>query len=588
LDDFLWALGVAPDRLPADVHRQAALYRTLTAGRSLLVLLDSAGSTQQVRPLLPASTSCLVVVTTRTRLSGLWSDGARFIAVKPLSEQPAITLLSAAGGPKIVEDHVSAKALVDLCAGLPLALSVTAASLAARPWRPVRELAKQLAGQQRLATLSTEEQSPMESLKAAFDQSYRELPEQVARCYRLMGLHPGRAFGVAVTAAVLGVVHAEAADLLDYLVEASLLDVAGDRYQFLDPIREHARQLAEAGPEPDWATATRRIIEYYLAGALAADRTLTPYRRRPPVALIHLPADAVTFDGREAALGWLQRERVNLVDTVVSAAVESSELAWKLADAMWPLFHLGRHHHDRQTVDQVAQDCARRLNNPKYQCLSARRAAYGHYDRGELDQAAALFTESLALAEQHGDDHDRAAALGGLGTVALQQGHPDQAAGFFARELELHNSYGERRGCAMALLHLGTTASASGHLRDALAYLDRAETIFAGLDQTVADPYNATRAVIQRGRVLTQTGQPQQAAQALRHALQQMAMLGAARGQAEAHQALGELAASQGDTATALVELGHAVEMFDELGDIEADDIRHRIATLLPAPKGDQ
>jgi tetratricopeptide (TPR) repeat protein len=576
---FLRALGMAPDRVPVGVPEQASAFRSLTADRRLLVVLDNAISAAQVRQLLPSAAGCMVVVTTRWRLAGLVGEGARIVALDPLDEPAAVELLSRTVGPVRTDaEPAAASALAALCAGLPIALSVAGARLAAHPRWSIGKVVTELSDEhRRLAGLSIPQDA---SVRAAFDLSYRSLSAPVARCYRAVGIHPGPRLGPAVIAAGLAVPREEATALLDALVEASLLgDISDDRYHMHDLVRLHARQYADGDPERD--VLARRMAEWYLAGTHAADLLLTPYRRRQPDNAAYLGGAAVCHAGRDEALDWLERERVNLVATVRDGAAAMPELAWRLADGMWALFHYRRHHADRMTVDRVAVQCARRLGNRGYEARMVKRWAFAHFDADQMDEAKRLFAASLELCRELDDRYGVAAAIGGLGTIALAQRRYRVAIDHFAEELAICRSLGERRRAGLALLNLGRVATATGHFRQAVEHLTAAREAFAELGDL--DSYNAARTRIELGRALAGVGRHDGGTAELSGALADMVRLGSPRGQAQAHHALGELALAGGATADAHTHLTEAHRLYHGLGDAEADEVLRLAGTVPPA-----
>jgi tetratricopeptide (TPR) repeat protein len=579
LNGFLRALGVPVDRVPVDVPAQLALFRTVTADKRLLIVLDNALSAAQVRQLLPAAAGCMVVATARWRLSGLIREGATVVAMAPLAEQESIELVAATiGADRAAADLESTRRLVRLCAGVPIALSVTAARLAVHPrWSVSRVLAELADERRRLSSLSSQEDV---SVQAAFDVSYQSLSEPVARCYRAVGLHPGTQPSIAVIAAALDVGPDRAAAMLDTLVEVSLLsEVSDDRYQMHDLLRLHARQ--QATDDRERATVVRRIAEWYVAGAQAADQLLTPYRRGTPAPLTHLPPTAVILADRDAALEWLERERANLVATVVGTAETLPDLAWLLAYSMWPLFHYRRHHQDRMVVDRVAVECAQRLGNRDFEARMRRRLAYAHFDVNEFDEAKRQFETSMARCRELGDRYGVSAAVEGLGAIALVRRRYPEAASCFAEELAICLELGERRRAALALINLGAVANALGDARRAVDYLAEADALYAVVGDV--DPYNQARCHIELGRALGRLGRIEAGTETLNQALTSMRRLGSPRGQAQARQALGELAVAAGRTAEGAAELRVALAGYEQLGDGEADEVRHLLGRIPPA-----
>jgi len=582
LRGFLYALGLPVDRVPVDAAEQAALFRSLTADRRMLIVLDNAVSAAQVRQLMPGGPACMVVVTARWRLGGLTADGATIVVLGPLGEQAAVELLSrVAGTERVADDPAAASSLVRLCAGLPIALSVTAARLAMHPRWPVRRMVSELLDEQhRLAGLSTRRDV---SVQATFDLSYRSLSILEASCYRAVGSHPGAQFSADVIAAALDLSRRETVSLLDALVEANLLEeLSEDRYQTHDLIKLHARQLAPTDPDRD--RSAERIARWYLAAANVCDRLLTPYRRGSTVDGSDLPAVDLGFGDRDGALAWLERERSNLVATVVVAAETMPGLAWRIAYAMWPLFHYRRHHDDRMLVDQVAVTCARSIGNRLYEARMLRRLAFAHFDGGRLDEATDLLESSLELCRELDDRYGIAAAIDGLGLVALARRELGTAASHFAAELAICEELGERRRAGLAMLNLGTVDNAAGRPADALDHLGRAARRFAELDDL--DPYNAARTRLEYGRALAGAGQPEDAVTELSGALAEMRRLGSPRGQAQALQLLGELALTTGSAEQALPQLRESLRLYEEIGDTEANDVR-RLVEHVPAAHAD-
>lgn len=575
LGRFLRSLGVPAERVPGDVPEQLGLLRTLLAERRMFVLLDNAVSASQVRQLLPGVPGCMVVVTARWRLAGLVADGAAVLPVGLLDDRESTQLLAARiGDERVRAEPDAARVLVRCCGRLPLALSIMAARLAVHPGWPVRRVAAELGDEQeRLAALATHETHEDLSVQATLDLTYAALPPEMARCYHAMGLHPGPHPGPAVITAALGTSPRAAATLLDGLVEAGLANDPGDdRYQLHDLVRLHARQHARRDPER--AEMRRRIAEWYLAGVRAADRLLTPYRQRFPVPFAHLDADAVALPDRADALDWLERERDNLVATVVEMAPDLPELSWLIADSLWPLFHLRRHHDDRMLVDRTAVECARRLGNEVFEALMLKRLAFAYFDRGGYTEAATLFRASRALFETLGDERGVADSAEGLGQVALARAELTAAAGYFTEQLATFQRLGESRRAALASLNLGTVANAAGEPARAIGYLH---------DIGALDEYNAARCRIERGRALTALGEYRRSAEELTAALARMTALGSPRGEAQARHALGQAALTAGEVSTGTAHLHQAMDIYQRLGDSEAEVVRQLLATIPPA-----
>lgn len=577
LSGFLQVLGVPLDQVPARVAEQSSLFRSVTAGKRLLLLLDNALSAAQVRQLLPGGSGSMVVVTARTRLGSLISDGAHMVNLEPLPASAATDLLRVTiGASRVDSDSGAATDLVRRCAGLPIALTVTAARLAARPRWSIRRVVTELAGEgDPLARMST---ADGQSVAATFDLSYHALSATAARCYHAIGVHSGRRPGVPVIAAALEVPLGDASVGLDELVDSNLVDDApDDRFQVHDLILLHAQRRAESDPDRD--VLAGRIAEWYLSGTRAADLSLTPYRRRPPDRFTYLSPSAVTFADRDEALEWLERERVNLVAAVVAAAARTPDIAWRISYGMWPLFQFRKHHHDRLTVDRVGVDCARRMGNRDFEARMLRRLAFAHFDLGELAEAGPLFQQSLRLCEELDDRHGIAAALEGLGLVALGDGQYATATELFTRQRAIFEELGSHRRTALAALNLGVVDNAAGRPAQAARHVLRAQEILTSLGDL--DPYNTARTHLELGKAWTEIGDHAAAARELDQALHDMRRLGSVRGEAQAHCALALLGMATGRTADARSHLEQARAAYERAGDPDADEVR-RLRGLIP------
>jgi hypothetical protein len=281
---FLETLGVPGGQVPAGLDAQAGLYRSLVAGRRMLIVLGNARDSEQVRPLLPGSAGCLVLVTSRSQLAGLVAvDGAHPVALDVLTAGEADDLLSRRlGDGRVAAEPAAAGELAGLCARLPLALNITAARAIARPGVPLAVLAEELRGDQgRLAAL--EGGDAMASVRAVFSGSLREL-DAAASLFRLAGLHPGPDLDRYAAAALTGSRPEQAAGMLDLLARAHLVHAARPgRYGMHDLLRVYARELAAARDSDDgedWQRAAlTRLFDHYLHAAAAAMDTLFPAER---------------------------------------------------------------------------------------------------------------------------------------------------------------------------------------------------------------------------------------------------------------------------------------------------------------------
>ena len=347
LHQFLRALRVPPAEIPAELDARAALFRTVTAGRRLLLVLDDARDADQVWPLLPAEPACLAVVTSRSRLDGLAVRvGAQPVPVGPLTPDAATALLgSIVGVARAGADPAAAAALLARCAGSPLAVTLVGLRAAAMPGLELAEIAAGLDGSTAAFDLAPGDDSV--SVRGALSWSYSALTGRQARMFRALAAHPGPAVPTTVAAALLGVPVADAHALLDALAAVHLADwLPGDRWRQHDLVRGYAAELhrrhAAAG-EPD-ADDEDRLFACYLAAVDAATVALAPHERsrRPP---LDVAADPPAFAGEEAARRWLADELPAVVAVCgLAGRTGRSAAALRLSNDLWSYLHYGALH----------------------------------------------------------------------------------------------------------------------------------------------------------------------------------------------------------------------------------------------------
>jgi DNA-binding SARP family transcriptional activator/Tfp pilus assembly protein PilF len=480
LRGFLHALGVAPEAIPADEGDQAALYRTLLAGRRVLVLLDNARDAGQVRPLLPASPGCLVIVTSRSELTGLVAaQGARPLTLDVLAAHEAAALLdSRLGRDRVDREPGAAETLTRLCSGLPLALAIVAARAAARPGLTLTDLAAELLNaQSRLDALDTGD--PATSVRAVFSWSYQQLSEAAARMFRLLGLHPGRDVTIPAAASLAGVSVQQAHRLLTELARSYLLaEQTSGRYTFHDLLRAYATDRANA---PDVAddprAALTRLFDHYLTTAAAAMDRLHPVggppRPRIPPTALPMP-DLPT---PQAALSWLDADRPVLVAVSEYAAAHgwhrhamniSGTLYWYLRGG-YPV--------EGMAIHVSARDAARQAGDLDAEGDALHRLGGVYWRLGRYPEGARHFESALGLHERTGNRVGQAHDLNALGIIQWHLG--DHAAGIRYQEqaLELFRQAGDRFGQSVVLGNLGNGVLQLGRHQEAARYLQDALTL---------------------------------------------------------------------------------------------------------------
>jgi DNA-binding SARP family transcriptional activator/tetratricopeptide (TPR) repeat protein len=446
LAQLLGALGVPAEQIPTDAEAAAGRYRSQLADRRVLVVLDNAATADQVRPLLPAGPGCMVVVTSRDRLSGLTArDGAVRLTLDGLTAAEARTLLARVLGADLVEAEPDAAAeLAEVCSYLPLALRVTAANLNNQPRRRIAEHVRALRSGHRLSALEVDGDEPT-GVRGAFAHSYRALDPDAQRLFRLLGLVPGADVPVAAAAALSGLAPQLAGRLLGRLTAAHLADQpAPGRYACHDLLREYAAELAGA---EDRSAALGRLYDFYLYGADRAARTLYPHRTRLPWP--GAPDDDLPDEA--AALAWLDLERVNLVAVVRHAAEHGPRsVAWLLADTLRGYFWLRMNTVDWSHTADRALHAAELEDDHHGRAAALLSLADIHYRHGEYPRATEQYARALAACRSAGWVDGEVAALGNLGIVHQVSGQVRDAADNYARALARSQESGSGHGTVIS------------------------------------------------------------------------------------------------------------------------------------------
>ena len=555
LGRFIRALGVPDGNVPDELAERAALFRSLAAGRRLLIVLDDAYSAAQVAPLLPGTARSAAVVTSRWRLAGLVARGARGVQLHPLDHDAALEMLGAAlGAERIAPELAMAGRLVEQCERSPLALSIAAARLATRPRRTLAGMVDDLTREhRRLAVLSARDAEGGVTIRAALTLSYGNLPEGARRLYRFLGLCPGHSFDGRLAAALAGVPVASAEEGLDLLAEANLLDdLPGGRYRFHNLVRLHAQETAEEHEtEAERHEAVRRSAEWAVAAALAASRAIAPYRRLTDPGF-PTPAPPEFADAAEA-LDWLDEEFGNL-RAIARSALERglNRQTWLLVDMTWPLFLHRGHHAERLDFDRLGLAAARADGDPVAEAKMLNRTGLALRALGRPDEAAGDFTAALELWQRLGDPARVAGTRRRLGLLELDRDAVEAAATHFGAALDAYRAAGEDRRTALTLCDLGATLIKAGRAADAVDPLTEAGRLLAPeSDPSNSDPYNRARALVLLGQAHARGPDPAAAVEAVERGLEVMRGIGSAIGEADALHVLGDLALDDGRAAEA-------------------------------------
>ncbi|MFD0746592.1 BTAD domain-containing putative transcriptional regulator [Phytohabitans flavus] len=486
LRDFLDALGVAPQRIPENLSAQAGLFRSLLAGKKVLILLDNARDTEHVRHLLPGSPGCLAIVTSRHSLSGLVAEhGAHLLTLDPLSQADAErALLRRLGHRRVTEDPEAVTRIIEACSRLPLALAVVTARAVAHPQFPLSLIAAELRQTRgRLDALSGGGSGI--DVRAVFSWSYAMLAPGTARLFRLLTVHPGYELSVPVAASLAGedtqAVHRQLDDLArNHLITETHPGI----YRMHDLIREYAAEVC-AAHDSDWErrqALIRALEHHHLHSAHAAQVMLHPHQM--PTAL--RPAAGVTVPGptdyRQATAWFVAQHR--LLAEVVRLAVEQDEVeyAWRIALTLQQFYQRSGHLADWASTVSIALDAAVRAGDVVGEAHSRRSLAGAYHFLGRDDDARAELDRTLQLYEQLGYTTEQAYAFSNLGVVTGVQGRHAESVGHHRRALELYRAAGHRGGEANATAAIGWSENQRGNHELAIGYGRQAMAIYAELD----------------------------------------------------------------------------------------------------------
>ncbi|MGI5215748.1 ATP-binding protein [Plantactinospora sp. CA-290183] len=570
LAGFLSALGVAARDVPVDMAERAARYRTELADRRMLILLDNASSVEQVRPLLPGTASCAVLVTSRDSLAGLVAvHGARRLDLDLLPDADAIAFLRRLIGRRAEAEPTAAATLAAQCARLPLSLRVAAELAVSRPTRPLTDLVAELADRKRRLSLLDPGGAPHADVRSVFSWSVRHLPPDASRLFRLLGLHPGPDYDAYAVAALAGTDLDTARELLDVLVRAHLVHpTGGGRYGMHDLLGAYAASLATAEtryghPTDAPATALGRLFDYYVAAAASAMDHLYPaealHRPQVPETAAAMP----DLDGADASRRWLDSERACLV----GVAVDTSARDWRpravrLSTVLYRYLD-GGHHSEALAVHTHARDAARQSGDRAGEARALLGIGAARLWIGESEPAVQHFEQALALSRQVDDRGGQTRALNSLGVVHRRLGDYPAAADYQWQAVLLARQTGDRTGEARALSNLGIVEHLSGRPEPAATHLGLALALF----RQTGDRTGEANALHNLGKIELLLGQPEPAAERLRAALDLYRHLGNPRGEATTLDCLGTLHTRSGRSGPATEDHTRALALFREIGE---------------------
>ena len=546
---FLEALGVTPTAVPAGLEERSALFRSLVAGRRMLIVADNARDVDQVVPLLPGSPTCTVLITSRYRLSGLATTHAAHLLDLDVLPEPEAREVLARHVPAawLVAEPAAVTEMLAVCAGLPLALGIMATRAAQHPSFPLALLAKELRNPPaRLDSLDGG--SPHSNLRAVLSWSCRALDEGSATAFTLLALAPGLDIGAPAVAALTGLPAERARKALRELETASLLQQhVPDRYRMHDLTRLYATERAERLPVESRSAALRRVVDYYLSGAQAADLALNAHG--DPSA--DLPS----------TLAWLDGEHPCLLAAQQLAVTHGwHAVVWRFAAAL-NSFHIRRNHpHDNVACWYAGLKSADQLADPAAQLLTREGLGRAYARAGRYAEALELQGAALTLAEQAGDLAMRAKVHDGLALSWELIGDHRLALSHAIRALRLRRTLGDEVREASELAVIGWLLVCLGRytMADALCTQAIAHARRLGDDNVEAAALDTL------GHIAYHSGRHAAAQDHYGRALAMFRVLGRVRIQAEIHSRLGDIHADLNQWDAARAAWQQAVELLEK------------------------
>lgn len=545
INELLNSLGVLPREIPPTYAAQEALYRSLLADRSALILLDNVCSVEQVRPLVPAAANSLVVVTSRTELPGLVARfGATVIKLAPLSLTESEQLLGAhLGSDRVASDRESTRALVDNCARLPLALSIVAARAASRPEFGLADIAGQLSDESsRLDYLNLGE---IESdVRAVFSWSSAGLSDQAGLLFRMIGSYAGPDIGLVAAACLIGAPKPAALGVLGELTRANLIEEHRPRrYRLHDLVRVYAAEQAEHDDPRVKAAAVRRLLDHYLHTSVMADHLLDPPRRMisldPLAADVHIPA----MSRYDEALSWFDDEHRNVRHAAETSSTQGCHgHTWRLAWAANTYFYWRSQWSEIVRMQRLAVAGARNLGDSKAEAKALRGLGRALTRLGQFHEAGHCHQKVLDICTEHNDTVGQATTHHALSFMFDKEGDLVAALHHAEAALPLWRAEGNRAREARALSDLGWAHFRAGSVEVALQECTEALSLFA----TLANPHGMTLVLQNLTRICTATGQLSEAASYAQQQIDLEGQLGNQISQASAYDLLGDIRSRQG------------------------------------------
>jgi transcriptional regulator with XRE-family HTH domain/tetratricopeptide (TPR) repeat protein len=579
LRGFLETLGVPSNSIPTSPEAQAALYRSLIAGRRMLVILDNARDTDQVAQLLPGTSPNAVVVTARHRLTGMITEhGASSIQLSVLDDDACRQLLAARlGQERLVAEPAAVAALLRQCAGMPLALSIAASHLAAHPELSMADLVADLTDTtSRLDELGSGE--PGADVRSVIAVSYQALTAAAAGVFRLLGVAPGPDIEVSAVSVLSGLSRGQVITLLRELENAYLVQRhSRTRYRMHDLIRLYAAEMSEMDDLDRREAALRRLISYYVAVSVAADRILEPHRPAIAVSASETDRSAPGFGDEAAGIDWFDTELACLLAAQEVAGRHGwYEFVWQLAWSMHSYLSRRGRLADHMRVSQLGLGAARQLGDAASECVAAAMAGGVNARAGATVEADAQWTRSLDLANELGDVANETRAHIGLSQVH-REGDFERASGHVSEAVRLSKSLGDRVLQAEASVEKGWQMLRLEQLAEAREAGERALDLFRQVGYQTGQAF----ALEQLGSIDDRAKDHQRALIELRSSVELWSALGASVQEADTLIRMGSVLAETGRRDAARSAWQRAVDLKHDAGQaIDAERVGRQLRGL--------
>jgi tetratricopeptide (TPR) repeat protein len=574
LGDFIRKLGPAEVKVPAQLQERVELFKTLSFGRQLLILLDDVTEPAQVKQLRPMGGGSVVIATSYSKLEELYYDGAEFVPVNLLREDRARRLLVEMAGKegwRFDEEPEATTQLLGFCGGLALPLCVCAARLLINQGAlSVLAIVADIADEKRrLGELSGKGEYDG---AAVFGFAYADLDPTRKLVYRRLGLHPGLDLDAALTAVLADISPTDAKDHLAALADTHLLEpVADGRYRFHGLVRLHARETAEReDPEPLRDDLQQRLVDWYYVSIRNADRTIVPDRLRiaqdEAITVDHVPE----FDSKEAAFAWLEAERPNILAVLQMARNRDwDQRVWQIAEALWPFYHNRRHYFDWIDATNIGIECARHAHHKDAEARLCSQLSVPFVDLGDFDRARSELARAVRAIASSTNTGLRGSIWEFTGICHLNEEKYDQALEAFREARRMFDSIGTIRGVAIQDYYIGRVLIRMSQYAEALLALESALATM----RAIKDRLFIGRILLRLGQAIRRDGRPDEAELVLREGIAVLVPLGMRLEEAESYEELAAVAESNHDADGAVVHREHAQRVYRAIGHPRAGEL---------------